>query len=112
MYKRFKLNKFKEIILLFLIGFAILTSIEFIAGYLIEKIFHVVFWDYSNLKFNIGNYISLEMALVWGISAVFLIYVLKPITDKIVKKIPKFLTWVLVILFIIDLICTFIFFKN
>ena len=75
---------------------------------LIKIIFGETMWDYSDYEFNIGKYISLEMATVWGISSLILIY-LKEVTDKIVKKIPKFISWILIILFIIDLICTILF---
>jgi len=52
----------------------ILTIIEAIAGYSIEFIFNITFWDYSNYKFNIGKYIALESSLIWGIGSIILIY--------------------------------------
>lgn len=99
-------NKYLKIFLTFILSSIILTIIEAIGGYLIEYIFHTTFWDYTNLKLNIGKYIALEMSLVWGICSLILIYILKPLFDKIVNKIPKFITHILVILFIIDLVFT------
>lgn len=99
-------QKWKQTLIIFLIGFFLLTLTELLGGILIEKIFGKVFWDYSNFPLHIGHYISVEMAFIWGIASVFLIYFIKPITDKIVKKIPSFVTWILIILFLIDFLLT------
>lgn len=104
-------NKYLKFLLLFILSSIILTIIEAIGGYLIEYLFHVTFWDYTDLKFNIGKYIALEMALIWGIASIFLIYVIKPFADKKISKIPKYLTYLLTLLFIIDLALT-IFIKH
>lgn len=107
----YKINNHKIIkfLLTFLIGVFFLSLIEEIGGLLIDFIFNKSLWDYTENKYNIGKYVCLEMATLWGISSVILVYFLKDITDKIVKKIPKFITWILIVLFIIDLICTIIF---
>ena len=81
---------------------------EYIGGILIEKIFDITFWSYKDLKFNIGKYISLEMALVWGLASLLLIYLIKPLFDKFINKIPTFFTIGLVILFSIDVIVTLV----
>lgn len=91
---------------IFLTGFVILSFIEYIGGILIEKIFKVVFWNYISMKFHIGNYISLEMAIIWGIASLIISYLIKPFCDKWIKKIPKIITWVLIVLFIIDILLT------
>ena len=103
-----KINKYLKALSIFLIGFFILTCMEYVGGFLIEKTFHVTFWDYSNLKFNIGKYTSLEMALIWGVSSLLLIYLIKPLFDKFIKKIPPFFTNGLIIVFSIDIIVTII----
>lgn len=99
-------QKGKQTLIIFLLGFFGLSFMEFIGGILIEKIFGKVFWDYSNFPLKIGHYIAVEMAFIWGIASVFLIFFIKPISDKIIKKIPRFISWILLILFIIDLIVT------
>ena len=83
-----------------------MTFLEFVAGFLIEKIFHVVFWDYSDQKFHIGKYISLSMSLIWGLGSIFLIYCVKPWISDYINKIPKSISIILIILFIIDIIVT------
>lgn len=105
-----KLNRWVEYILIFLTGAIFLTLIEYLAGNLIEYFFDTVFWTYENLPFHIGDYISVEMALVWGISALIVVKLLRPLFDFVEEKIPRWITWILIVLFIIDALCT-IYFK-
>lgn len=110
-FKTLKLNKFVEVLIFAVIIFVVLTLIEFIGGHILHFIFHKDFWNYSLLKFNLGKYICLEVSILWvGLSLIFL-YLIKPWMDKIVVKIPSEITIVLIILFVIDLVCT-IFIKN
>lgn len=101
-------KKIFKILLTYLLCMIILSIIELIGGYLIEFTIHKKIWNYENHKFNIGSYISLEMANVWGIAGVVVLYVLKPITDKFINKVPKFITYILIIGIIIDTVLTVI----
>ncbi len=105
-FKKMHQNKFIETLVTFLVLTIVLTIIEWLGGILIENLFHETLWNYKDYKFNIGKYIALEMALVWGIASILVIYFLKPIIDKLENKIPKSITTLLSILFIIDLITT------
>ena len=107
-FKKMKTNKILEILVAFIVVSILLSLIEFLGGILIEKIFGIVFWNYSNQKFNIGKYISLEMTLLWGIASLLFYYIINPIIYKLIIKIPKFVTYLLFILFLTDLICTII----
>ena len=84
-----------------------LSLIEYLGGILIEGVFHKTFWDYRDMKFSLGKYVSLEMALLWGVCSLLIIYVIKPLLDPFIKKIPAFVTWLVSFLFIIDVIFTF-----
>ena len=104
--KKLKLNGWTKPILTFLIGFLFLSTIEFIGGTLIELIFHITFWNYSNMKWNIGKYASLEMGFLWGLASLILIYIIQPLLHKITLKIPKWITATFIILFTVDLFLT------
>lgn len=106
--KKLKLNKYLHPIILFIISAIVLSTLEYIGGIVIEFLFGRIFWDYSSQKFHIGKYTSLKMCLLWGLSSILVIYVLMPILSKWIKKIPKFITYILVFLFILDIIITFI----
>lgn len=105
-FKKLKTTPLRETLITFLILAITLTITEWLGGILIETLFSITMWNYKNFNFNIGKYIILEMTLIWGLISIFLIYFIKPVIDIIEKKIPKSLTYILLILFIIDVIIT------
>ena len=110
-FKSLKINKFLEVLIFLVAIFFILTIIEFLGGHILHFIFHKDFWNYSLLKHNIGKYICLEVSIVWVILSLIFLYLIKPWMDKIVLKIPKEVTILFIVLFLIDLTCT-MFIKN
>lgn len=106
--KKLKINKYLYPFVLFIISAVFLSTLEYIGGTIIENLYGRIFWDYSYQKFHIGKYTSLKMCFLWGLSSIAIIYIFKPFLDKFIKKIPKFITYILVFLFIIDIIVTFI----
>ncbi len=105
---KLKINKKLKPFFLFLISALSLCLLEFIGGYLIEILFGRIFWNYEDQALNIGKYTSVTMGLIWGLASLLLIYIVMPILNKIIKKIPKWITIILVILFVIDIVFTFI----
>ena len=58
-----------------LCGLAI-TAIEYMAGFLTEKIFKMTLWNYSECRFNLHGYVCLQFSLLWTLLAlVFAIFV-------------------------------------
>ena len=107
-FKKRNINSFFKFALLFVFCFILLSLIELIGGILIEKIFDVVFWDYTKYKFNIGKYICLEISFLWGIVSCLFVFI-KPFIDRIIKCIPNLVLYIFFILFFIDIVCTFVF---
>ncbi len=105
-FNRIKTKRFFKIILLFLISTLSLTLLEFIGGNLIKLLFHKTFWNYSDMKYNFGPFICLEISLIWGIMSLVIVYVIKPKLDKLIKKIPSSLTYLALLLLLIDIILT------
>lgn len=108
LFKNLHMPRFWETVIMFFVVAIVLSFLEALGGTLIEKIFGEVFWDYSSQKFHIGHYISLEMTLVWGIASVIFIYIINPLLEGLIKKIPTWVTVLLVILFLFDCTKTFI----
>lgn len=104
---RFKLKWYIKIPLLFVISGVVLAIIETIGGYYIEFIFGRIFWSYPDHFVPIGKYTSLQMMALWGISSIGLIYILIPLINKFINKIPNYITQLLVFLFISDIIYTY-----
>lgn len=108
LFKNLHMNRVYETIIVFFIVAITLSVIEVLGGVLIEKIFGITFWDYSNHKFNVGKYISLEMSLTWGFLSIIFIYIIHPLLKGFIKKIPSWATIILIMLFIFDFVKTFL----
>lgn len=111
------LNNFKSnLVLLFLISFLTLSIWEYIVGYLLEKILHTKYWDYSKNRFNISGRVCLLNSFFWGILGVVFIKFVHPfITEKIEILSIKhliFFTVTLSTIIIIDFIISIIKVKN
>lgn len=107
--RKLKLSKKIEVSFFFIFSCLILTLLEGISGYVIELTQHKIYWDYRSLWLNIGNYMSVEIGLIWGILAVLNIYFLLPFISEKIKKIPKAITLVALSLFILDVIISLVF---
>lgn len=105
-FRNFKTSKLLNTIICVVVCMVFLTLLEFVGGILIEKIFHKVFWDYSPLKFNFGHYIALEISLIWGLITLIFIYFIGPLINLIIKKIPKWFSIFLVLIFLVDVVIT------
>lgn len=101
-------KKIYKIFITYIVSMGVLSFIELMGGYLIKSCLHKEIWNYESHRFHIGSYISLEMANVWGIASITVLYLLKPFFDKIVVKIPKWLTNILIFLIIVDTFFTFL----
>ena len=102
----------KNKLVLFLGSMFIATLIEFVAGFLLEKIFHERWWDYSDRKLNIGGYVCLEFSVIWGMFCFLLYEAVHPLIEKLVGLVPvaliKYLGIGLVIIMTLDLIATIV----
>ena len=85
--------------LLFL-GSVLLTSLlEWVTGFVLEKIFHQRWWDYSNEPFNLGGYICLRFSIAWGLACLFVVEIIHPSILWLIHLIPHTLGLVLLACF-------------
>ncbi len=75
-------------VLIFLMGMTGATVLEYITGAMMEKLFHVRYWDYSTQKFNLNGYICLSSSLCWGCFSVLLVRVVHVPVEDLVLRIP------------------------
>ncbi len=104
LFKNLHLPRWIETIIVVFILMIVLSALEWLGGVLIELIFGFSFWDYSDSKFNLGKYVCLEFALIWSVLSLVFIYVINPFLGKFIKKIPLWLTIVMCLLFLVDLV--------
>lgn len=107
-FNRVKASKIVKIFIMFLLIVFFSTLIELLGGIFIEKTFGKVFWNYNKFKFNFGKYIALEISLIWGILSLFFLFVIKPKFDKMIKKIPRVVTTLVLSMMLIDFILALI----
>lgn len=100
----------ENVILLFLGGMIICSAVELFGGWVLDKIFHMRWWDYSDRPFNIGGYICLPFSIMWGFAVVFAVKFVHTPIMKLVRHMPKLAQIIVIIVFsiafIIDMIVT------
>lgn len=58
--------------LVFVVGMVSATILEYCTGVVMERMFHVRYWDYSNQRLNLNGHICLTSSLAWGVFSVIL----------------------------------------
>ncbi len=90
-----------NLILLFLGGIIICSAVELCGGWILDKIFHMRWWDYSDKPFNIGGYVCLEFSLMWGVAVVFAVKIVHTPIIAAIHRIPLVLERIWIVVFII-----------
>ena len=97
-------NNIFSIFLYYIIFTIITTTIEFIGGNIINYFLKIDKWNYTKHKYHFGKYICLDNSIYWGILSLFTIFNLHPFFNKyILLNIPNYTTYIILIIFIIDL---------
>lgn len=78
--------------LIFLFGMLAATVLEYITGAVMERLFHVRYWDYSRQKLNLKGHICVSSSLCWGVFSVLLVRVVHIPVERAVLDIPLFIT--------------------
>ncbi len=98
-------------IILFISSVLICTTLEYITGFLLEKIFKARWWDYSDYKFNLNGRVCLQNSLFFGLAGVVIVKFSQPFLINVISNIPaSFLNVICIIIlliFCIDLIISF-----
>ena len=100
-------------LLILYFGSVVITSaLEFLLGWVSEKLLHQRLWDYSNMPFNICGHICLAFSLVWGFACLLVVRVFHPVLMGLVSLISHTIGWILLgvfsALFLTDLVLTMI----
>ena len=92
-------------------GMIAASILEYITGAVMEAVFKVRYWDYSQKKFNINGHVCLFNSLCWGFLACMLDYfVHKPIlalSEWLTYKSLNLIVMVVSVYFIVDLTLSF-----
>ena len=70
----------------FFISMLVFSIFEFVASWILEMIFHLRWWDYSDAMFNIQGRICLSFSIVWGLAGIIFSNYLHPFIEKKTEK--------------------------
>lgn len=87
-----------NIFLMYLAGCVGATLLEYITGVLMEALFKVRYWDYSNQKFNFQGHICLGSSLAWGGLTIFMTEILHKTVERLALMIPSTILMVVTLL--------------
>lgn len=86
---------------LFAAGVLLGGAYEYLCSVFTEACFGTVFWDYSEIPFNLGGRINLLYCFFWGIAAVVWMKGLYPFFSRHIERLPvkagRALTWALAV---------------
>ena len=85
--------------LLFVVSVILCTALEWFTGFLLEKLFHSKWWDYSHLPLNLNGYVCLPFSLLWGVACVLIVKIIHPLVYQMLALIPVPLGVVLLVIF-------------
>lgn len=88
----------ENLLLLFLGSVALTSSLEWLTGFVLEKLFHQQWWDYSDQPFNLSGYICLRFSIAWGFACLFVVKLLHPTVLLLIRLVPKTLGGILLAL--------------
>ena len=88
------------------------TVFEYVVSYMLEVVFGLRWWDYSEDLFNLQGRVSLAYSIIWGALGILLIEGIHPYIAKLLEKYKKrintryqdFIILILVIVCIVDFV--------
>ena len=96
-----------QVFLLFFSSSIITSVLEYVTSYVMEKVFHAKWWDYSKKKWNLHGRICLKNSLIFGVMSVLFIEFLHPIVSNFVHSLSHFTVSVTAVLLLIYFLIDF-----
>lgn len=81
--------------LLFACSVVLTSALEWLTGFVLEKLFHQKWWDYSEMPYNLNGYICPMFSVLWGIACLLVMDVIHPMVAGLVERIPHLVGLVL-----------------
>ena len=91
--------------LVFILAIIICSIVEYLTSYILEIIYKVRWWDYSDRLFNIKGRICLFNSICFGLLGMLMVSFLNPIFMGLINKIPRN---ILIVISLVILIITLI----
>ncbi len=101
----FTSNKF----ILFFGSCILLSLLVVLIGFITEKLLGFKPWDFTNLKLNIGSYITLPYALFLGLLGMILTGILIPVLNTVLQYIPFWISLIVVLSICVVILADYVF---
>ena len=89
-------------VVVFVFGMIITSALEYFVSFLMEKIFHNKWWDYSSEKYNLNGRICLKNSFAFGVLSLVIVYLVTPILSMIFSLFSfRFWSVLSIVLFVI-----------
>lgn len=96
----------EDLRLVWFFGMLAATVLEYVTGDVMERIFKVRYWDYSNQKCNLNGHICLTSSIAWGFFSILLVRFIHPPIARLLARVPALcvdpLAFVLTAAFTVD----------
>lgn len=66
-------------------GFFIGSVVEYVVSLIGELIFHVIWWDYSDMPLNLNGRVCVFFSIFWGLLGIYLVSYVNPKIDKLIN---------------------------
>ena len=77
-----------NVLLTYIAGVIGATALEYVTGVVMEALFKVRYWDYSNRPFNFQGHICLRSSIAWGFFTILMTRVIHTPIEQMVFSIP------------------------
>ncbi len=102
------LRYYNDPVVVFVFGMIITSALEYFTSFILEKIFHNKWWDYTDRPYNLNGRICLKNSFAFGVLALVIVYLAMPMLGFFFSLFShKF--WVIVaiitfVLFVLDVV--------
>lgn len=97
----------KDIFALFAMAMFCCCTLEYFTSLILEKIFKLRWWDYSDKKFNLDGRICLETGVMFGVGGVLIVKFLNPLMKMFLQLFAKNVIIILGIVFFFIMLIDF-----
>lgn len=99
-----------NLVVLYVLATVLVTLLEYLTSYALEKLFHATWWDYKDVPLNINGRVALPVSLFWGACCVLIVKVVNPemvtLETHLARQFGVYLPILLIVITLADLAYT------
>ncbi len=99
-----------NVAVLYVFSAVLVTVLEYLTSYVLEKLFHATWWDYHDVPLNINGRVAVPVSLFWGLACVLIVKVVNPqvliLSQFLERTFGNILPVIVMMLMAVDLIYT------